>query len=67
MRRIRIVGAGLDPIHGWQVLDAETGEMIAGVVRVEVVVDPQEGVSATLHLHEQLELDLQVEADEQRA
>lgn len=61
-RRVRIThNGGLNPVTDTRVLDAETGEMIEWVSRVELVFDPREGVQAIIYVIP--EADITVDAE----
>jgi hypothetical protein len=50
-RRIRIThDGGLSVAHSTKVLDAETGELIKWVSRVELVFDAREGIQAIIYV-----------------
>lgn len=50
-RRIKIVGGDGKVWKEWRVLDAETGESIKGVSRVEIIADASGEAQAVLYMH----------------
>jgi hypothetical protein len=68
-RRIKITGGGDGMVHStWQVLDAETGEYIKGVRRVEIIADARGVGEAVLYIGTPgLEVDIDALRMEERA
>lgn len=68
-RRIKITGGGDGKVHStWRVVDAETGEPIAGVRRVEIIADARGVGEAILYVGTPgLEVDIDALSTEERA